>query len=103
MKKIFCALMLTVMFAFASFVPAQANPIDIKALTCEGLDNLSEEAIEDILIWLAGGVSSSMNSTVFDYTAIGQFGEGFIAVCEKNPKLNMVEALAAYFKSFEKK
>ncbi len=99
MKKIFCAMLLAAAFAFTSFAPAQANPLDLKTLTCEGLEQQSEETVEDVLIWLAGGISASMDSTVFDYTAIGQFAEGLAAACEKDSKAKVLDAIVASMKA----
>ncbi len=102
MKKIFCVMLLAVTFAFTSFVPAQANSLDLKTLTCAALDEQSEEVVEDVFIWLAGGISASMDSTVFDYVAIGQFAEGLAAVCLKNKDAKVLDAIVEYMKGAAK-
>ncbi len=102
MKKIFYTMLLAVTFAFTSFVPAQANTLDLKTLTCADLDGQKEETVEDVLIWLAGGISASMDSTVFDYTAIGQFAEGLAGVCAKNNKAKITDAIIEYMKGAAK-
>ncbi len=103
MKKIFCAMLLAVAFAFTSFVPVQANTLDVKTLTCAELEKQNEETVEDVLIWLAGGISASMDSTVFDYTAIGQFAEGLVAVCGKNKDAKLLDAIVESMKAAAKK
>ncbi len=99
MKKIYFALLLAVTFAFTSFVPAQANTLDIKTMTCADLDAQKEETVEDVLIWLAGGISASMDHTVFDYTAIGQFATNLAVTCEKNNKAKLLDALVESMKA----
>ncbi len=99
MKKIFSVLMLCAVFAFASFVPAKANTIDITTLTCESIETMPEEVAQAFIFWMAGGIAASMDSSVFDPAFVGEYAGALQAGCEKDKKSKITDLTVEFLKT----
>jgi acid stress chaperone HdeB len=81
-----------VVAALLAAAPADAQVIDLSALTCKQFIELPKETLNAVTLWLDAYLTDEEESAVIDFDKMKGKAERLAAYCAQNPEMSLMAA-----------
>jgi hypothetical protein len=88
---------LVLAIALTSLGNAEAQKLDVSAMTCQRFLQTSEVHSQVILAWFLGFYSEVENPQVIDFDKLENLRERFLTFCKQQPQFRMTTAAEGIF------
>lgn len=76
----------------ATMTPAQAQKVDLSTITCKQFNEMRQESISLILMWMAGYYADQDAPPIVDFEKMKADAGKLAGYCAKNPTVGLITA-----------